>query len=178
MTRIKRPAAAVGAAALLAFSLTACGGGGSDAPDDASKDEFCGAVGDAFKPLFSLEGEPSEDQFDEFKDKIDELKDVGTPEDIGDDERDGFEVFVDAVSDADYDDFKDDSENLPGVSDDDEAKAEKFISYATTECASEIGIPEIPSDLPTDIPTDLTEIPSDLTDIPTDLSDLTESPTS
>lgn len=190
MIRIKRPAAAVGAAALLALSLTACGGGGSDsAPDNASKDDFCGAVGDAFKPLFSLEGDPTEDQFKEFQDKVDKLKDVGTPDGISDDQRKGFEIFVDAVHDADYSDFKSDSQNIPGVSDKDQAKAQDFLGYATSQCASEIGIPDIPSDLPTDLsdlptdlPTDLSDIPTDLSDIPTellsDLSDLTATPTS
>lgn len=190
MTRIKRPAAAVGAAALLAFSLTACGGGSAgDAPDDASQGDFCDAIGDAFKPLFSLEGDPNEDQFKEFQDKVDELSDVGTPKDLSDEQREGFEIFVDAVHDADYEDFTADSENIPGVSDEDQAKAQAFIAYATSTCASEIGIPDVPSDLPTDltdlpsdVPTDLSDIPTDLSDIPSDLlselSDLTDAPTS
>ena len=151
MTSLKRPAAAVGAAALLAFSLTACGGGGggSDAPESASKDDFCKAFADAFTPLANLQGDPTEDQFNEFKDSVAHLGDVGTPSDISDDNRKGFEVFVDAVNDGSYDDFKSDSQNLPGVSDDDEAKAEAFFTWASTECASELGIP---TDIPTDIP--------------------------
>ena len=50
MTRIKRPGAAAGAAVLLAFSLTACGG----APDDASKDDFCDAFTGVFEPFVSF----------------------------------------------------------------------------------------------------------------------------
>ena len=51
MTRIKRPAAAVGAAALLAFSLTACGG----APDDASEGDFCDAFKWRLRDLFAVD---------------------------------------------------------------------------------------------------------------------------
>lgn len=189
MTSLKRPAVALGAAVLFAFSLTACGGDSGSAPDDASKGDFCDAVGNAFKPLLSLEGEPNEDQFKEFQDKVGELKDVGTPDGLSADQRDGFEIFVDAVHDADYQDFKDDPQNIPGVNDEDQAKAQDFLTYATAECAAEIGIPDIPSDLPTDLsdlpsglPTDLSDLPTDLSDIPSDLlsdlSDLTEAPTS
>lgn len=156
MTRIKRPAAAVGAAALLAFSLTACGG----SPTDASKKDFCGAFEDAFTPLLdiSAEGEPSEEQWEDFQDAVAELKDVGTPDGISDDEREGFEVFVDAVADADYDDVKDsEADEFPGVDEDDQAKATKFFGYATTTCPDAFGIPEVP----TDIPTDLTELPTE-----------------
>lgn len=178
MTRIKRPAAAAGAAVLLAFSLTACGG----APDDASEGDFCDAFKGVFDSLLSAEGDtPTEDEWEGFQDAVGELEDTGTPEDISDDERNGFEVFVEAVADADYDDVKDESGDIPGVSDDDQADGELFFAYGTKTCPDALGIPtDLPTDLtdiPTDIPTDLTDIPTDLSDLPTDLSDLTELPT-
>lgn len=189
MTRIKRPAAAVGAAVLLSFSLTACGG----APTDASKDDFCEAYGGVFEKIFAVSGdEPTEDEWEEVQDAVGELEDVGTPDGISDDERNGFEVFVEAIADADYDDIKDSEDGeIPGVSEDDDADAEKFFAYATKTCPDALGIPtdlptDIPTDLPTELPTDLpTEIPtdlltdlSDLTELPSELSDLTEIPTS
>ncbi|HWJ81748.1 MAG TPA: hypothetical protein VNS55_05880 [Nocardioides sp.] len=148
MTRFKRPAAALGAAAVLAFSLTACGGGGGgSAPDDASKDDFCKAWNDAFTPLASLEGDANQDQLDKFKDAVDNLADVGTPSDISDDQRKGFEVFVDAVDDISLDDFNSDSgDDIPGVSKDDQAKVQDFVQWAFTDCT------DVPSDLPTDSP--------------------------
>ena len=150
MTRFKRPAAAAGAAALLAFSLSACGGGASDAPTDASKDEFCGAWNDAFEPLATAEEEPSEKQFEEFQDGMDDLVDVGTPEGTPDDAREGFEIFVDAVKDASYDDFKEGGDDLPNVSEDDSAKAEAFIEYAVGECTEIPDMDDLPSDAPTE----------------------------
>lgn len=148
MTSFKRSAATLGAAAVLAFSLTACGGGGggSDAPDSASKDDFCKAWNDAFTPLISLQGDPTEDDFKNFQDAVSNLADVGTPSDISDDQRKGFEVFVDAVKDASFSDFKDESsDSIPGVSAEDQAKAEDFLQWSATECTD---IPDIPTDSP------------------------------
>lgn len=140
MTRIKRPAAALGAAALLALSLTACGGGGSGAPDDASKGDFCKDVGEAFNQDFA--SEPSEDQFNDFKDNVANLGDTGTPDGIPDDARNGFEVFVDAVDELNYDDVKDAGADEDfGISEDDQKDFEAFFAYAGTTCAEELGVP-------------------------------------
>lgn len=169
MTRIKRPAAAVGAAALLAFSLTACGG----SPDDASKEDFCEAYSSQSDDSFNTEDpDKAAEALNDYADKLDE---VGTPDDISDDARHGFEVIVDAFGDVDGDDLKDEDAQkaLEDKYKDDEDDVNAFFEYATKKC-----IGDIPTDIPSDIPTDLTELPSDLTDIPTDLSDLTEIPTS
>ncbi len=165
MTRIKRPAAAAGAAVLLAFSLAACGG----APDDASADDFCDAFTGVFEPFVNVTGDPTEEQWEDFQDATDELEDTGTPDDISDGEREGFEIFVEAVGDADYDEVKDaDGNEFPGVDDDDTAKVTEFFGYAGETCPEAFGVPtDIPTDLPTDIPTDLTDIPTDLSDLPT-----------
>ena len=93
-----------------------------------------------------------------------DLGDTGTPEDIPEDARNGFETFIDAVDELDYDDVKnaDEDENF-GIDEDDEKDFEAFFAYAGTTCAEELGVP---TDIPTDIPTDL-DIPSDLTESPT-----------
>ncbi len=150
MTRIKRPIAVVGATALLSFSLTACGG----APTDASKDDFCKSVGGVFETLFAADADgPSEDQWKDVQDAVSELEDTGTPDGISDDERNGFEVFTEAVADADYDDIKDSDDEIPGVDKDDQADGEKFFSYAAETCPEDIGIPDV-EDLPTDVTTE------------------------
>lgn len=192
MNRIKRPAAAIGAAALLAFSLAACGGdsggsSGGDSPANASKDDFCSALKDAYQPLAGIEDEPTEDQWRSFQDSIDKLSGVGTPDDISDDARVGFDAFVKAVGDTDYEEAKDYAgDTFPGVDKGDEDKVVEFLTYSETTCPDVFGVPsDIPtelSDLPSDLPTDLSDIPTDLSDIPSDLlsdlSDLTAPPTS
>ena len=145
MTCIRRAAVAIGTVALLSLSLAACGddeGPGTDAPTDASKDEFCDSWDGAFEVLSSVSEEPSEDQWDDFQGKVDQLADVGTPETISDDNRTGFEVFVDVVTETDYDDSGDFGGGLPGASDDEEKKAEGFITYAVTECTDLAELPD------------------------------------
>jgi hypothetical protein len=140
MTSIKRFAAASSSAVLLAFSLTACGGGASDAPDDASKDDFC----KAYNATSDLGDDASaEDQVEEAQDQAEKIIDVGTPEGISDDEREGFEFFVDAVKDINEDDVEkftkaeseDEFKDAIGASDDDFKKVTAFLQYAVETCA-------------------------------------------
>lgn len=153
MSRTKRPMVAAGAAAVLALSLTACGGGGgddaADAPKDASKDGFCEKL-NAFDSIESNDN-PTEDEFNDIKDQILELRDVGTPKEITGEAREGFEIFIDAVDGLSYDDAKDlansDSDTFPGVSEDDSAKLLAFVFSAEALCSGG----EVPSDIPTDL---------------------------
>jgi hypothetical protein len=139
MNRFMRPAAAAGAAAVLALSLTACGGGaGSDAPTDASTDDFCGAYQGFAEAMGGSGGEDiSEDAWNSVQDAIDEMAEVGTPEDISDEQRQGFEVFVNEISDLSYDDVKDASaeDEIVEVSEEDDAAVDEFGSYAGETCA-------------------------------------------
>ncbi len=204
MTPIKRPLATAGAAVLLALSLTACGG----APTDASEEDFCDAVGKTVEVIGSVEGdEPTEEEWEKVQGAYEDLGDVGTPEDIGEDERNGFEVVVDAITGLDYDEAKksfgeeDGSDEIPGVSKDDEKDADRFFEYVGTTCqdqltpdsgsddatsddatsdeATEIPTEDLPTDVPSidpsDIPTELS--PEDLASLQEELEKLTESAT-
>lgn len=149
----------VAGALALAATLTACGGGpGSDAPDDASQEDFCNAFGE------TPEGDATADQVHEYADR---LAEVGTPSDITGDAREGFEIFVDYAADVSDDDISkfDDSADPSDIFDgDDASKVSAFVSkYAEVCISSQL------EDLPTDIPTDgLTDLPSELpTDFPT-----------
>lgn len=104
MTSIKRPAAALAAAAL-AFTLTACGGGSSDAPDNASVDEFCEAMNDT-SVIDEVDEEDHEAQADAAHEQADKLREVGTPEDMPEDAREGWEAFIDWMGEVDADDVE------------------------------------------------------------------------
>ena len=119
MTRIKRPAAAVGATVLLAFSLSACGG----APTDASEKEFCEVALD----------QPGDD-VDAIHDWADKAEEVGTPEDIPDEARDGFELLVDTAKDIDEDDLDDESLE-DEFSDEDQDAFAAYGEYVGKTCA-------------------------------------------
>lgn len=178
MTPLKRPLAAAGAAVLLALSLSACGGG---APTDASEADFCEAVqGNAGSAEFgqAFQDEDWDKLADLIKEQLEEIEEVGTPEDIPDDAREGFEIQLDQVGDLSADDVEKaftDGEDNPfavEVSDEEKEKVEAFTAYQVETCTPEVpDVPEVPdpedvpsidpSDLPTDVPSlDPSDIPS------------------
>lgn len=182
MTPIKRPLAAAGAAALLAITLTACGG----APADASVDDFCKATQDnsGGEEFFKAIEDEDWDKLEELiKEQADDIEEVGTPEDIPDDAREGFEIQLDAAKGISADDiekaFKDDEDPFEAdLSDEDKKKVEAYTEYENETCdesesGSDSGSDGATSDEATDPATDLpTEVPTDgiPTDIPTELS--------
>jgi hypothetical protein len=112
----------LGAAALVvAGATTACG-----APTDASKADFCDAVEKVSK---------NADDYDEARDAALDLGDVGTPEGISDDAREGFEISIDAFDEAE--DEKDLDKAQDDLSSDDKKKVEAFSSYIDKTCGSE-----------------------------------------
>ncbi len=141
MSSIKRYVGAASAAVLLAFSLSACGDdSASDAPTDASADDFC----EAYNATSDTDEDASDsDKVDEAHDQADKLIEVGTPEDIDDDAREGFEILVDAVADIEEDDVdninnaesEEDFRDAIGASEDDFEKVIAFLTYASEACA-------------------------------------------
>ena len=153
MTFIRRAAVATGTAALLVLSLSACGDddegdGGSDAPAGAPQEEFCDAFNAVFADIASIQTQPTAEQWSALQGKVEKLGEVGTPEDISDDNRDGYEVLVKAVTETDYDDNLDFTAAIPGASESEQAKATSFVSYAATLCTD---LDDLPSEaIPTE----------------------------
>ncbi|WP_148616093.1 hypothetical protein [Nocardioides rubriscoriae] len=147
MTKTKnlltRRLCAVAVPALLAVSLTACGGG-SDAPDDASKEDFCKAY--QAEPEFddALNDASPEEQAKAIKDAVTKLADdfekVGTPKDIPDDAREGFEISLESARDLDTGDIQKAIEDKNGdffdnlVTGDDQKKTKAFDDWASDYC--------------------------------------------
>lgn len=152
MKSITRPFAAAGAAVLLSLSLTACGGGG--APTDASAEEFCG-TGDELSGLFD---DIAEDDYEGFVDAAgqaaDKFEEVGTPEDISDEAREGFETLIEALGSLDAGEVEDSvtelTENaesagdidqnalvneLFGIEEGDQDKVQAFTEYSSEACS-------------------------------------------
>lgn len=150
--------AKVGASLVLVGVMTAACGGG-DGPTDASSDEFC----DAWEKTGQVFAENSDD-WDKIEEAYDETFEVGTPENIDDDAREGFEILKDEFDSYDsLDDMKEAEE--PG--EEDMEKVTAFTDYQMEECG--LG-DDVPSDMPTDLPSDMpTDIPSDLpTEMPSE----------
>lgn len=131
----RRLGAAAGLA-IAAATFTACGSqDAGGAPEDASVGDFCDAY--VSNPAFSgSEQEPTQEEVDEF---VDRLLDTGTPEDMSDSERTGFEAVVDIMRGLDVDDSEEDTARmLEEQFEDSEKDVEAFIGYAGEKCADEI----------------------------------------
>lgn len=102
MSPIARSLAAVGVAPLLALSLTACGsgGGGGGAPTDASVDDFC-SVEEEFEGIDGVAEGDYEGFASAASSAADKLEEVGTPEDISEEAREGFETMIDVLGGLD-----------------------------------------------------------------------------
>lgn len=102
----------------------------SDLPTDASEDDFCAAMQVTGEELLEQLGQPGDATVD-FGVAIEVLRASGTPADIPDDARTGFEAVVEAMEDGDgltVDEFEEQDEaELEGE--------EAFSEYYTDTCS-------------------------------------------
>ena len=110
--------------ALSGALLAACG-----PPTDASVNDFCDVIDD-FPTSFNQQ---------EMEDYLERLKDTGTPEDIPDDAREGFEVSIELLEEIDFDaddqEIADDvEERRDDLSDEEQDDLEAFDEYQTETC--------------------------------------------
>jgi hypothetical protein len=173
----------------LVASLTACGGSdggsGSAAPDDASTDDFCGGFNGLFeKVLAQATSGDSSAMIAALKDWAGDMEDIGTPSDMPDDARHGFELFVEQAKDLDEDATLADLEKLgEDFSEEDQADGEAFSAWTEANCP--IDLPSLdPSNLPSVDPSalesmasmDPSELESMMSELASEMSDLTSSP--
>lgn len=145
MTPIKRSLAAAGAAALLSVGLAACGG----APSDASEKDFCEQVGEKAGEEFNEAFADGDwDKLAELtKEYAEEAEEVGTPEDIPDDAREGWEIQIDKAKNLDGEELEElykkslenpdeDSEDpfTADLSKEDKKKVEAYTEYESETC--------------------------------------------
>lgn len=117
--RHTRRAVRAGVVVAAVATLNACGGIADDAPTDAGVEEFCAAY---------FDGESSAEQV------ADRLAEVGTPSDISDFQRDGFEAVAEGLQSA-GDRPRAEVEEV-NVSESDVDKVDEFVLYANETCAS------------------------------------------
>ncbi len=151
----------VSAAVLLVGAVaSACGsggGGGDGAPADASEKEFCQTQSSLLEDLMPADMSnpelPSDEQMARaVKDWAKKIEQVGTPEDIPDDARRGFEAIVEQANEIDASDFSIEKlEQLEAGGKDASAEAKKqadaFEKYLTDTCGNpldNLDLPEMP----------------------------------
>jgi hypothetical protein len=177
-----RAAVTIAGMALVLGGLTGCGGsddgGGSSASDDASKADFCEAFNGFYEKIVAAGADASSSEMIQtLKEWAADIEDVGTPSEMPEDARRGFEDFVDAARDIDDDaTFEDLRELGNDLREEDDKDGEAFGDWTTENCPLDLpGIPDasdLPSDLPTELPSDLPTDPSELESL---LSELTAS---
>ncbi len=125
---------------LVAGGAVGCGddgGGGGVLPGNnaPSTEEFCGALKD-FQDDFS-EADPTKDlkgYIQALKDAADKLEEVGTPDNMPDDAKEGFDLTVKTIKDLDDDATLEDLSKIGDVSDDDQKKIDALDKYIDKEC--------------------------------------------
>ncbi|GAA4369380.1 hypothetical protein [Nocardioides caricicola] len=156
----RRAAVALAGAALAISALAGCGDddGGSDAssaPDDASKADFCEGFAKLYaEVLGDAQGDPST-SVEGIKAWAEDMADLGTPADMPEEARKGFEVFLDTTRELPDDATLDDLDSLGGdLSEAEQRAGDEFGQWAAETCASEL-MGDLPTELPSDLPTDL-----------------------
>ena len=125
---------------LVAGTAVGCGNGsGSDsggAPADASQTEFCGNFGAIAKDIAGLgaNAKPA-DIVKALKSAGTKIEDTGTPKDISDDARKGFELEVQKIGELPDDASTADVSNLAkDLSKDEQAQVQAFDDYVKKTC--------------------------------------------
>ncbi len=120
--------------AMAAASLVLIAGGVTGCSSSASKEEFCNGYDDFIKALVDIDAE-GENYGEKLKDAASEFEEVGTPEDIPDDAKEGLEIVFDTIQELDDDASPEDIENLDGdLSEDEQKKADAFEEYLEKTC--------------------------------------------
>lgn len=126
------------AAALTLVAGTTAGCGG-DPPEDASTEDFCQSFEDFDNAMDDLgEDASTEEQIQEAKDQIEQVREVGTPEDMSSEEREGYDIFTQTILDLDDDASEEELDKIDEeLSEDEQDKVDAFFSYADETCSEE-----------------------------------------
>jgi hypothetical protein len=133
-----RHALFVAGLALVAGTAAGCGGGAApaDAPADASREDFCGVFDEFLKDVREL-GEDAEtaDQVKALKDTGERLEEVGTPEDMPEDARQGFELTVQAIAELPDDATDKELDQVQeDFSEEEQEQSDAFDEYLAEAC--------------------------------------------
>lgn len=154
---IRTRLAATTAALLVGVVTSACGVGGGGAPSDASEDDFCDTQTSLIEDLLpddmtNPEVPSNEEMAEAVKGWGEKLEEVGTPDDIPEDARKGFEAVVQQAKAIDADDFSIEKlEELEQGGKDASAEVKEqataFSDYLAEKCGNpmdNLDLPEVP----------------------------------
>jgi hypothetical protein len=120
--------------ALVAASLVLVAGSATGCSSSASKKDFCSGYEDFIKALVDIDTDEKE-YGKKLKAAAKDFEEVGVPDDISDDAKEGLEIVFDKIDELDDDASPEDISNLDSdLSKDDQKKADAFESYLEKTC--------------------------------------------
>ena len=120
--------------ALVAASLVLVAGSATGCSSSASKKEFCSGYEDFIKALVNID-EDEKEYGKKLKEAADDFEEVGVPDDIPDDAKEGLEIVFDKIDELDDDASPEEISNLDSdLSKDDQKKADAFEKYLEKTC--------------------------------------------
>ena len=130
---------------LVAGLLAGCGEDGAggadaaDAPSDASVEEFCQPFVDMLQEV-SAEGEDlsDADAVELAKETADKLRETGTPADMPEDARRGFELVVEKLAELPDDATKDEVEKAQELTEEEQTYSTALSEYIASNCADQL----------------------------------------
>ncbi len=141
------------------------GGGGAGAPTDASEEDYCAGYQSLFDDMSTMADATDAEIIAQIKDWAATMEETGTPEDMPEDARAGFETTMTLINDLDDDAQQEDFEKIDeDLSEDETAQVDEFDTYTTDTCGSpmdNLEVPEIPTETPSDPSQDARRAPVD-----------------
>ncbi len=130
---------------LVAGLLAGCGEDGAggadaaDAPSDASVEEFCQPFVDMLQEV-SAQGEDLSDgdAVQLAKETADKLRETGTPADMPEDARRGFELVVEKLAELPDDATKDEVEKAQELTEEEQTYSTALSEYIASNCADQL----------------------------------------
>ena len=130
---------------LVAGLLAGCGEDGAggadaaDAPSDASVEEFCQPFVDMLQEV-SAQGEDlsDADAVQLAKETADKLRETGTPADMPEDARRGFELVVEKLAELPDDATKDEVEKAQELTEEEQTYSTALSQYIASNCADQL----------------------------------------
>lgn len=118
---------------LVAGTTAGCGGG---PPTDASKEDFCQVFEDFYETASGFDEESSDEDLVKALKKVGEqLEEVGTPEDIPEDARRGFETTIEMINEVEDDATEEELEKIEDqLSDAEQKDSDAFDDYLAKTC--------------------------------------------
>ena len=115
------------------------GDGAADAPKNATVEEFCQPFVDMYDDVVAKGAEISDaDAVTIAKDTAEKLREAGTPEDMPEDARKGWELVIEKLADLDDDATKEEVQAAQNLSQEEQEYSHALAKYVAENCADQL----------------------------------------